>query len=117
MLTEMELMRVSRWVDSNYQFYGSYYGRQHSQWQGADPRYAAYLPADFRREAEFDEAQMACSSTAYSESPASARRSGGYSQGVQRAIGVALRCGQGYHHKFLDVCRLVSATHLGGQWP
>ena len=32
MLTAMELMILSRWVDTNYQFYGSYFGRQHPQW-------------------------------------------------------------------------------------
>ncbi len=56
MLTKMELMRVSRWVDTNYQFYGSYFGRQHPQWLKADPAVPAYDPADFRRKATFDEA-------------------------------------------------------------
>ena len=32
MLTPMELMILSRWVDTNYQFYGTYFGRQHPQW-------------------------------------------------------------------------------------
>ncbi len=56
MLTEMELMRLSRWVDSNYQFYGSYYGRYHSRWVKPDPAKPAYSPADFRREPLFEEA-------------------------------------------------------------
>ncbi len=56
MLTEMELMRVSRWVDANYQFYGSYFGRHHPQWVNPDPAVPAYAPADFRRKATFEEA-------------------------------------------------------------
>jgi hypothetical protein len=56
MLTAMELMILSRWVDSNYQFYGSYFGRHHSQWVEADPQNPAYLPGDFRRKASFEEA-------------------------------------------------------------
>ncbi|MFO7902654.1 MAG: hypothetical protein ACQESR_09800 [Planctomycetota bacterium] len=57
MLTEMELMVLSRWVDSNYQFYGAYWGRQHPRWAKSDPDNPAYDPAaDFRREATFDEA-------------------------------------------------------------
>jgi len=56
MLTEMERMIVSRLVDSNYQFYGSYFGRQHSQWTGPDPNQPAYDPADCRRKATFEEA-------------------------------------------------------------
>ncbi len=48
MLTEMELMILSRWVDTNYQFYGSYFGRQHPQWVHRDPGNPAYDPADFR---------------------------------------------------------------------
>ncbi|MCY3017937.1 MAG: hypothetical protein NTW87_02745 [Planctomycetota bacterium] len=56
MLTEMELMVLSRWVDANYQFYGSYFGRHHPQWVARDPKNAAYDPADFRRKATFDEA-------------------------------------------------------------
>jgi len=56
MLTEMELMVLSRWVDSNYQFYGSYFGRQHTQWINRDPAVPAYDPADFRRKATFEEA-------------------------------------------------------------
>jgi len=55
MLTENEMMILSRWVDSNYQFYGSYYGRRHSRWVEADPGKPAYEPADFRREATFEE--------------------------------------------------------------
>jgi hypothetical protein len=56
MLTERELSILSRWVDSNYQFYGSYFGRQHPQWVKADPGNPAYDPADFRRKATFEEA-------------------------------------------------------------
>jgi hypothetical protein len=56
MLTETELMVLSRWVDSNYQFYGAYFGRQHPQWVNPDPASPAYDPADFRRKATFDEA-------------------------------------------------------------
>ena len=56
MLTPMELMRLCRWVDSNYQFYGSYFGRQHAQWVNPDPRNPAYDPADFRRRPTFEEA-------------------------------------------------------------
>ncbi|HNQ91102.1 MAG TPA: hypothetical protein PKM73_21010 [Verrucomicrobiota bacterium] len=56
MLTPIELMILSRWVDSNYQYYGSYYGRQHPQWTQADPSNPAYDPADFRRKATFAEA-------------------------------------------------------------
>ncbi len=56
MLTPMELMVLSRWVDSNYQFYGSYFGRQHPQWVNRDPAVPAYDPADFRRQATFEEA-------------------------------------------------------------
>lgn len=55
MLTERELMILARWVDSNYQFYGSYYGRQHAKWAAADPASPAYDPADFRRKATFAE--------------------------------------------------------------
>ena len=55
-LTPMELMILSRWVDSNYQFYGSFFGRQHPQWVNADPKNPAYDPTDFRRRATFDEA-------------------------------------------------------------
>ncbi|HOW63649.1 MAG TPA: hypothetical protein PK256_00040 [Verrucomicrobiota bacterium] len=56
MLSEMELMILSRWVDSNYQYYGSYYGRHHPQWINPDPKNPAYRAADFRRKATFDEA-------------------------------------------------------------
>lgn len=56
MLTQRELMIVSRWVDTNYQFYGSYFGRQHPQWVNRDPAVPAYDPADFRRKATFEEA-------------------------------------------------------------
>ena len=57
MLTEMELMILSRWADTNYQFYGTYYGRHHSHWVNADPAKPAYDPAaDFRRKALFSEA-------------------------------------------------------------
>lgn len=56
MLTPMELMRVSRWVDSNYQFYGCYFGRHHPRWALPDPQVPAYDPADFRRKATFAEA-------------------------------------------------------------
>jgi hypothetical protein len=56
LLTPMELMILSRWVDTNYQFYGSYFGRQHPQWAKADPKNPAYDPADFRRRATFAEA-------------------------------------------------------------
>ena len=56
MLTETELMILSRWVDSNYQFYGAYWGRQHPQWVNPDPGIPAYDPADFRRKPTFQEA-------------------------------------------------------------
>ncbi|MFH1268728.1 MAG: hypothetical protein ABIK89_23635, partial [Planctomycetota bacterium] len=56
MLTEMELMVLSRWVDTNYQFYGAYYGRHHPQWVNPDPGIPAYDPADFRRKSTFEEA-------------------------------------------------------------
>jgi hypothetical protein len=56
MLTAMELMVLGRWADSNYQFYGCYFGRQHPQWVNRDPRNPAYDPADFRRKATFEEA-------------------------------------------------------------
>jgi hypothetical protein len=55
MLTEMELMRLTRWVDSNYQFYGSFYGRQHPMWKDADPKNPDYNPKNFRRRATFEE--------------------------------------------------------------
>jgi hypothetical protein len=47
LVTGDELQRLSRWVDSNYQFHGSYYGKHHSGW-AADP--------DFRPVPTFDEA-------------------------------------------------------------
>ncbi len=57
MLAARELMILRRWVDSNYQFYGSYYGRRHSAWATkADPAKPGYKPADFRRKATFAEA-------------------------------------------------------------
>jgi hypothetical protein len=56
MLTARELEILCRWVDSNYQFYGSYYGRRHSHWVKPDPRKPSYNPADFRRKAAFAEA-------------------------------------------------------------
>jgi len=52
MLTPNELMVLSRWVDSNYQFYGSYYGRRSAAWAKPDPSVPDYDPAtDFRRKA------------------------------------------------------------------
>lgn len=56
MLTKNELMILSRWVDSNYQFYGAYYGRHHFHWISPDPENPSYKPADFRRKALFAEA-------------------------------------------------------------
>ncbi|MCP4614264.1 MAG: hypothetical protein GY845_36730 [Planctomycetes bacterium] len=56
MLDKNEVMILCRWVDSNYQFYGGYYGRQHSAWVKADPKNPAYEPADFRRKPLFEEA-------------------------------------------------------------
>ncbi|NQT17479.1 MAG: hypothetical protein HQ582_32285, partial [Planctomycetes bacterium] len=56
MLTEMELMVLSRWVDTNYQFYGTYFGRHHPNWVKPDPAKPAYDPADFRRRPTFEEA-------------------------------------------------------------
>jgi hypothetical protein len=56
MLSEMELMILCRWVDSNYQFYGTYFGRHHPQWLNPDPAIPEYRPADFRREPTFEEA-------------------------------------------------------------
>jgi hypothetical protein len=56
MLTKMELMVLSRWVDSNYQFYGTYYGRHHSHWANADPNDDSYKPDNFRRKPMFEEA-------------------------------------------------------------
>ncbi|MHC4701203.1 MAG: HzsA-related protein, partial [Planctomycetota bacterium] len=56
MLDKYELMILCRWVDCNYQFYGGYYGRQHSAYANADPKDPAYDPADFRRKPLFEEA-------------------------------------------------------------
>jgi len=56
MLTAMERMVLARWVDSNYQFYATYYGRHHVHWINADPADPAYDPADFRRRPTFEEA-------------------------------------------------------------
>ncbi len=56
MLSPIERMVLTRWVDSNYQFYGSYFGRQHPQWVKPDPNNPAYNPADFRRRPTFREA-------------------------------------------------------------
>ena len=56
MLTGTELMILSRWVDTNYQFYGSYFGRQHPEWLNPDPAVPAYDPSDFRRKPTFEEA-------------------------------------------------------------
>jgi cytochrome c553 len=56
MLTEREMMILSRWVDANYQYYGSYFGRQHPRWVSSDPAVPAYDPADFRRKPTFEEA-------------------------------------------------------------
>ncbi|HEY3319545.1 MAG TPA: hypothetical protein VGP72_03605 [Planctomycetota bacterium] len=56
MLTEREMMVLCRWMDSNYQFYGTYYGRHHPQWVNKDPKKPEYDPADFRRKATFEEA-------------------------------------------------------------
>ncbi|MCF7972416.1 MAG: hypothetical protein K9N55_01230 [Phycisphaerae bacterium] len=56
MLTSTEMMILSRWVDSNYQFYGTYYGRHHARWVTADPGKPEYNPQDFRRKPAFDEA-------------------------------------------------------------
>ena len=56
MLTKMELMVLSRWVDSNYQFYGTYYGRHHPHWVNPDPKVSSYRPEDFRRRPTFAEA-------------------------------------------------------------
>ena len=55
LLTSMELMRMARWIDSNYQFYGSYFGRHHPQWAKPETKSDAYDPADFRRRATFEE--------------------------------------------------------------
>lgn len=56
LLSEMERMVLARWVDSNYQFYGTYYGRQNAVWAEPDPGQPAYQVADFRRRPTFAEA-------------------------------------------------------------
>ncbi len=47
LLNEFDMQRLIRWADSNYQFYGSYYGRHHGN-HSDDP--------DFRRKATYEEA-------------------------------------------------------------
>ncbi len=47
LLNETQLAQLFRWIDSNYQFYGTYYGRHHWDHQ-SDP--------DFRRKPTFEEA-------------------------------------------------------------
>ena len=47
LLTQAEMLKVIRWADTNYQFYGSYYGRHH----GAHKDHP-----EFRRRATFEEA-------------------------------------------------------------
>ena len=56
MLTETELMILSRWVDANYQFYGTYFGRHHPKWTQLDSEVPSYNPTDFRRRPTFKEA-------------------------------------------------------------
>ena len=56
MLNKYELMILTRWIDTNYQFYGSYYGRQHPAWQKAKPSNPDWNPKNFRRKATFQEA-------------------------------------------------------------
>jgi len=56
MLSQHELAILYRWVDSNYQFFGTYFGRKRGNWVNADPGKPEYVPADFRREATFEEA-------------------------------------------------------------
>ncbi len=56
LLTPLQRMVLSRWVDSNYQYYGSYFGRQHPRWVDPDPGNPDYDPADFRRRPTFPEA-------------------------------------------------------------
>lgn len=57
MLTDMELMVLNRWIDSNYQFYGTYYGRHHKGWLAkADPPKGYNPERDFRRKPLFEEA-------------------------------------------------------------
>ena len=47
LLDENEMMILRRWVDSNYQYYGTYYGRHHLDHQS---------DLDFRRRPTFEEA-------------------------------------------------------------
>ncbi len=47
LLSQAELLKIIRWVDTNYQFYGTYYGRHHSAHQSHP---------DFRRTPTFEEA-------------------------------------------------------------
>ena len=47
LLSQGELLKIIRWVDSNYQFYGTYYGRHHG---------AHKAHPDFRRAPTFEEA-------------------------------------------------------------
>ena len=47
LLSQAELLKVIRWTDTNYQFFGSYYGRHH----GAHAEHP-----EFRRKATFEEA-------------------------------------------------------------
>jgi len=47
LLSKAALLKIIRWVDTNYQFYGAYYGRHHGA-HAAHP--------DFRRKATFEEA-------------------------------------------------------------
>lgn len=56
LLTDRERMVFRRWADTNYQFYGSYYGRHHSDWANPEKKDRDYNVADFRRKATFDEA-------------------------------------------------------------
>ncbi len=56
MLSSRELMVLARWVDSNYQFYGTYFGRHHPRWLAGDPAKPEYNPSDFRRRPTFEEA-------------------------------------------------------------
>jgi hypothetical protein len=56
MVSDMEIMVLARWIDSNYQFYGTYYGRHHPKWTRKDPDIPAYNPVDFRRRPTHQEA-------------------------------------------------------------
>ena len=47
LLDETEMLKLIRWVDTNYQFYGTYYGRHHGAHKGHP---------DFRHKPTFDEA-------------------------------------------------------------